>query len=76
MQNPESADFTLMFIPVHVPKLVVMTAMSVAGFLAGVLLTVRKNYKHATSSPNPQEGHGLNSASTLSDEDRDYISEP
>jgi uncharacterized integral membrane protein len=76
MQNPEAMDFTLVSISVHVPKLIVMTAMSIAGFLVGILVSVRKTKRQDTSYPYPHNENESGRTSTLSAEDRAYISEP
>ncbi len=76
MQNPEAADFTLLFIPMHIPKLVVMTALVIIGFILGLLVSLprAKPMHHQCMADEDARTHPH--SGTLSDEDRDYISEP
>lgn len=76
MQNPEPVNFTLLFDRVTVPKLVVLTAVSAAGFMLGLLLGIPRSKAGRTPYPADEEGTPERRHDTLSDEDRDYISEP
>lgn len=75
MQNPEPVTLTILFVSVTVPKLVVLTSVSVGGFLLGVLVSrpKRKSYNSAPY-PNDEDKDNDKGSSTLSDEDREYIS--
>jgi uncharacterized integral membrane protein len=72
MQNTDEAKFTVLFSDVFLPKVAVMTAVSVAAFILGVLVGRPKNKKY-----NIEEYHDnhkkQDDPKTLSDEDRDYI---
>lgn len=79
MQNNEPADFTLFFSDVKIPKLVVLTAVSIGGFLLGVLAAAPRKRKQLTDDDYDDHDDlntppSRNQSSTLSDEDRDYIS--
>ncbi|QJD97490.1 LapA family protein [Mucilaginibacter robiniae] len=76
MQNPEPATFTILFVPVTLPKLIMLTSVSVGGFLLGVLVSRPKRNRYSNHPyPNDEdEDNDDGSSSTLSDEDREYIS--
>jgi len=79
MQNNEPVKFTLFFSDVYIPKLVMMTAVSIGGFLLGVLVAAPRRRKQFTEHSHSAHDDlntppSRNQSSTLSDEDRDYIS--
>lgn len=76
MQNQEPADFTLLFIQLHVPKLILLTVMSAAGFILGLLVSTSGRSRRHRSYPDEGHDDDTSRPGTLSDEDRDYISEP
>lgn len=77
MQNPEITKFKMIFVEVQLPKLVLMTAMSVGGLLVGLLVSSSKNKSQHSSYPAGDYHNSTDrDSSTLSDEDRYYISEP
>jgi uncharacterized membrane protein YciS (DUF1049 family) len=77
MQNNESAKFNILFFQgVYVSKLSVLLFVTIASFVAGIVIAQPKKYKIDTDrhdeeddaeTPNKKTG-------TLSDEDREYIS--
>jgi hypothetical protein len=80
MQNNESAKFNILFFyGVYVSKLSVLLFVSIASFVAGIVIAQPKKYKIDTSHhDNEEEGEDEEiqkpKSNTLSDEDRDYIS--
>ena len=77
MQNPEDANFKLILFSAQLPKLVVMTAMAAGGFITGILVMLRKSRTNSSTYENHNDTRSNeHSSNTLSDEDRDYISEP
>ena len=73
MQNTEKVKFTFLFTDIYIPKLVMLTLVSVVAFILGVLVGRPKRVKRLGGEPidnnlNKQE------TGTLSDEDKDYIS--
>jgi uncharacterized integral membrane protein len=72
MQNTDEVKFTILFSDVYLPKVAVMTAVSVAAFILGVLVGRPKNKKYDIGS-HYDDIHGKDDPRTLSDEDRDYI---
>jgi uncharacterized integral membrane protein len=73
MQNTDEVKFTLLFSTVYMSKVAVLTAVSVAAFILGVLVGRPKNKKYNISE-HYNELHADEDKNTLSDEDRDYIS--
>ncbi len=81
MQNQEDAEFTILFASVKLPKLVMLTAVSVSAFLLGVLISRPAKTKlpeHYDEYDNEEveenSGRPRRRPDTLSDEDREYIS--
>lgn len=73
MQNTDEVKFTILFSDVFLPKVAVMTAVSVAGFILGVLVGRPKNKKYDIEDYHDKLQKNED-PKTLSDEDRDYIS--
>jgi uncharacterized integral membrane protein len=80
IQNTEEATFTILFASVKLPKLVVLTAVSVNAFILGVLVSgssrkkVRDHYDDYDDEGNDEIDQPRRRPGTLSDEDREYIS--
>jgi len=80
MQNTDEATFTILFTDVKLPKLVMLTAVSVSAFILGILVTrptKRKVAAHDDDFEDDEEEDNYPTKGrhdTLSDEDRDYIS--
>ena len=81
IQNTGQAEFTILFVPVMLPKLVVLTAVSISAFLLGILVSrPRRKVKPTVTDDqydDEQEVHDdqlKRRPDTLSDEDREYIS--
>jgi len=72
IQNTDTVKFTILLSDVYISKLVVMTAVSVAAFILGVMAGRPKRVKqedlHYHDNDYPDE-----KPDTLSDEDREYI---
>jgi len=73
MQNTDEVKFTILFADVYIAKVAVLTAVSVAGFILGVLVARPKNKKYDIEEYHDTV-HRKEETDTLSDEDRDYIS--
>lgn len=73
MQNTEEVRFTFLFSTFYLPKLVMLTAVSVVAFILGVLVGRPKKVK-SISGNFADDDYNKNRTDTLSDEDRDYIS--
>jgi hypothetical protein len=78
MQNNEPVKFTFLFADIYIPKLVMLTAVSISGFLLGVLVASPRKKKQITdhdhSAGAMDDTHDNRTRpNTLSDEDRDYI---
>jgi uncharacterized integral membrane protein len=76
MQNQEESEFIILFVPVTLSKLVMLTAVSIGSFILGILVSRPRKRQLVTSdedSPAP-DGYTDRRPNTLSDEDRDYIS--
>jgi uncharacterized integral membrane protein len=71
MQNTDSVKFTLLFTSAYIPKLVVMTAVSVVAFILGVLVGRPKKAKYDIGGYH--DNIHKDDPDTLSDEDREYI---
>lgn len=73
MQNTDEVKFNILFGSYYFPKIVMLTGMSVAGFLLGFVVGRPRNKKY-----NIDEHHNElreeGKSNTLSDDDRDYIS--
>ncbi len=66
MQNTDSVDFAFLWTDFRLPKLVMMTGVSVVAFILGVLVGRPKRVKQVG-------GDAGNNHSNLSEEDQDYI---
>jgi len=75
MQNSETVIFTIFSVPMVLPKLVMLTATSVGGFLLGVIITSSRKRNYIDQYRNDASDHtAYKQNDHLSDEDRDYIS--
>jgi uncharacterized integral membrane protein len=80
IQNTEEATFTILFASVKLPKLVMLTAVSVSAFILGVLVSgsnrkkVRDHYDDYDDEGDDENDQPRRRPDTLSDEDREYIS--
>ncbi len=78
MQNTTESEFIILGVATVVPKTTMLTTISVSAFLLGVLVSWPRKKKHKISDHDDDTGEYNNAAkrnnSTLSDEDRDYIS--
>jgi uncharacterized integral membrane protein len=75
MQNADEAIFTVFSVNVKLPKVAVLTATSVGGFLLGILVSRPRKQKVYNAPSYPEdEGSRPKRPDTLSDEDREYIS--
>ena len=72
MQNTEPEKFTILFISLNIPKLVMLTAASVAGFILGLLVAWPRKRKFTSEQQFDQDDQHYKTR-TLSDEDKDYI---
>ena len=72
MQNNQPVSWTFLFMDFYVPKLVMLTAVSVSAFLLGLLvgLPSRRRYNNKTNVSADDKQHNTD---TLSEEDRNYI---
>jgi uncharacterized integral membrane protein len=80
MQNSDEAVFTIFFTDVKLPKLVILTAVSVSAFLLGVIVSrpgrpkQQAPYEDYDDEENGENNRPGRRPDTLSDEDREYIS--
>ena len=80
MQNTDEAVFTVLFASVKLPKLVMLTAVSVSAFILGVLVSrlgrpkIEDRYNNYDDDGEDDDDQPKGRRDTLSDEDRDYIS--
>jgi uncharacterized integral membrane protein len=78
MQNTTESEFVILGVSTVVPKTTMLTTISVSAFLLGVLVSWprRKRNKHTEYDESSDENDNTTKRnnSTLSDEDRDYIS--
>lgn len=80
MQNKEEAEFTILFTSVKLPKLVMLTAVSVSAFLLGILVSRAakakqpERYAEYNDEEEDDDNRPRRRHDTLSDEDREYIS--
>ncbi|WP_345953164.1 hypothetical protein [Mucilaginibacter sp. PAMB04168] len=79
MQNTEETEFVILFVPVTLPKLVMLTAISASAFILGILVSRPRQKKVVRRYEDDQENdtddeHPRRRPDTLSDEDREYIS--
>jgi uncharacterized integral membrane protein len=80
VQNTDEAIFTILFTEVKLPKLVMLTAVSVSAFILGVLVSsprsrkIVERYDEYEEDDNEDGRPVKGRRDTLSDEDRDYIS--
>jgi hypothetical protein len=80
MQNKEEVEFTILFASVKLPKLVMLTAVSVSAFLLGVLVSrpvkakQPERYAEYDDDEEDDDNRPRIRPDTLSDEDREYIS--
>jgi uncharacterized integral membrane protein len=72
MQNTEPVKFSFLFSTFYMPKLVMLTAVSVVAFILGVLVGRPKRVR-SISGDFADDDHSQPKSNTLSDEDRDYI---
>lgn len=73
VQNTDPANFYFLWATFRLPKLVMMTAVSVVAFILG-LLVGRPTKVKRLGADFIEDEHERNAPGTLSDEDRDYIS--
>lgn len=78
MQNTTESEFIILGVATVVPKTTMLTTISVSAFLLGVLVSWPRKKKHKITDCDDNTDEYNNAAkrnnSTLSDEDRDYIS--
>jgi uncharacterized integral membrane protein len=80
IQNTDETTFTILFIPVALPKLVMLTAVSVSAFILGLLVSrpgksqTQSYYNQYEDEEEDDNEYPKKRHDTLSDEDRDYIS--
>jgi len=80
MQNTDEAVFTILFASVKLPKLVMLTAVSVSAFILGILVSrpsrpkTKDRYNAYDDEEDEVDDRTKGKHDTLSDEDRDYIS--
>jgi hypothetical protein len=80
MQNQDDAEFTILFTSVKLPKLVMLTAVSVSAFLLGILVSrpgkpkKLQRYDDYNDEEEEDNDQPRRRPDTLSDEDREYIS--
>lgn len=80
MQNTDEAVFTILFTSIKLPKLVMLTAVSVSAFILGILVSRPKRprkeapYNVYDDDEDEEDERLKGRRDTLSDEDRDYIS--
>lgn len=71
MQNTDEVNLKVLFWDLHLPKLVILTATLFIGIITGLILSGRSsrqaNDQHQNNYQKPYD--------TLSQEDRDYISD-
>ena len=72
MQNTDAVPFTFLFFTFYLPKLVIMTTVSVFAFIMGILVGRPKKVKKDVNDSR-QNNSGGDLSDTLSDEDREYI---
>ena len=76
MQNTEPVKFTFLFSTFYMPKLVMLTAVSVVAFILGVLVGRPKRVRKLGGDFHDENNEPISNNAkpdTLSDEDRDYI---
>lgn len=73
MQNNQEVKFNILFSQFYISNLVVMAAMTVTGFILGLIVSRQRRIKIDDSQPSLNNPNGTKT-STLSDEDKDYIS--
>ena len=80
IQNTEEAMFTILFASVKLPKLVMLTTVSVSAFILGILVSgpsrkkAREHYDDDDENGDEENDQPRRRPDTLSDEDREYIS--
>lgn len=78
MQNTTESEFIILGVSIVVPKTTMLTTISVSAFLLGVLVSWPRRKKHKITDRDDDTDEYDNTTkrnnSTLSDEDRDYIS--
>lgn len=78
IQNTTETEFIILGVAMIVPKTTMLTTISVSAFLLGVLVSWPKRKKIKSpldsESSSEQQDNSKRNNSTLSDEDRDYIS--
>lgn len=70
MQNTDEVKFTFLFTDMYIPKLVMLTLVSVVAFILGILVGRPIKVKRLGDDANAKK-NGL--SNTLSDEDKNYI---
>jgi multisubunit Na+/H+ antiporter MnhB subunit len=75
MQNTDEVKFKALFWDLYLPKLVILTGVIVAGIILGLLIGSRP-YKPPVNNYVNENPNSTNTPfDTLSQEDRDYISD-
>ncbi len=69
MQNTETVKFTFLFTDIYIPKLVMMTLVSIVAFVLGILVGRPTKVNRLGDDNNLING----ASGTLSEEDKDYI---
>lgn len=69
MQNTETVKFTFLFTEIYIPKLVMMTLVSIVAFVLGILVGRPTKVNRLGDDNNLING----ASGTLSEEDKDYI---
>lgn len=73
MQNTDPVNFTILFSDVRLSKLSVMAGTTIVGFILGYLVGRPKRARNIAPEYYEEESQKEN-PNTLSDEDREYIS--
>lgn len=73
MQNTEDVKFNFLFSTFFMPKLVMLTAISVVAFILGILVGRPRKAKYVSGFEDKTEPAVKKAPGTLSDEDRNYI---
>jgi len=70
MQNTDEVKFTFLFTDMYIPKLVMLTLVSVVAFILGIMVGRPTKVKRLGDGSNAIKN---NLSNTLSNEDKDYI---
>lgn len=73
MQNSDEVKFKVLFWEMYLPKLVIMTGVAAIGIILGFMMGSSSKLKQ--SNINYSDHHDQPPYDTLSQEDRDYISD-